>query len=81
VNGAFSPVTSSTPPPVWLLVRVRAQGESPWKLIWAGNFNGPAYSSVNTSYWKYDSGWRIFDTGEVETIGDIHAKHYGSQWA
>ena len=41
---------------------------SPWKQVWADNFNGPADSSVNTSYWEFNTGQGIFGTGEVETI-------------
>ena len=41
---------------------------APWKQIWADNFNGPADSSVNTSYWGFDTGRGIFGTGEVETM-------------
>lgn len=40
----------------------------PWKQVWADNFNGPADSNVNTSYWDFNTGRGIFGTGEVETM-------------
>jgi beta-glucanase (GH16 family) len=41
---------------------------SPWKQVWADNFDGPANSSVNTANWGFDTGRGIFGTGEVETM-------------
>jgi beta-glucanase (GH16 family) len=40
----------------------------PWKLVWSDYFTGPADGSINTRYWRYDSGRGIFGTGEVETM-------------
>jgi beta-glucanase (GH16 family) len=41
---------------------------SPWKQVWADNFDGPANGSVNTANWGFDTGRGIFGTGEVETM-------------
>ena len=40
----------------------------PGKQVWAYSFNGPADSSVNTSYCEFNTGRGIFGTGEVETM-------------
>lgn len=53
----------------------------PWKQVWADNFSGPAGSSINTSYWKFDTGRGVFGTGEVETmtssLSNIHVDGHG----
>jgi beta-glucanase (GH16 family) len=55
---------------------------SPWKQIWADNFNGPADGSVNTSYWDFNTGRGIFGTGEVETMTssryNVHLDGHGN---
>lgn len=40
----------------------------PWVQIWADNFDGPAGGSINTSYWKFDTGQGVFGTGEIEKM-------------
>ena len=52
------------------------QPDAPWKQVWSDNFNGPANSSVNTSFWEFNTGQGIFGTGEVETntssLSNVH---------
>ena len=54
---------------------------SPWKQVWSDNFNGPAGSSVNTSFWEFNTGQGIFGTGEVETntssLDNVHLDGHG----
>src|SRR3984957_4717396 len=43
-------------------------GVLPWKMVWSDTFNGPPGGSLDTRYWRYDSGRGIFGTGEIETM-------------
>ena len=58
-----------------------AKSASPWKQVWSDNFNGPAGSSVNTSFWEFNTGQGIFGTGEVETntssLANVHLDGHG----
>jgi beta-glucanase (GH16 family) len=55
---------------------------SPWKQVWADNFDGPANGSVNTAYWGFDTGRGVFGTGEVETMtsspSNVHLDSHGN---
>ena len=54
----------------------------PWKRVWSDDFNGPAGSSINTRYWKYETGRGIFGTGEIETMTsslyNVHLDGHGN---
>lgn len=54
-----------------------------WKTVWRDNFNGPAGSGVNPSFWKYNTGQgAVFGTGEIETMtnstNNVHLDGHGN---
>jgi hypothetical protein len=40
---------------------------SPWKQVWADNFNRPAIGGIDTSHWEFNTAGAFFGTGEIET--------------
>lgn len=47
-----------------------------WTLVWDAEFNGPANSSPDPTYWTYDTGGGGWGNGELETYTNTTANAY-----
>jgi beta-glucanase (GH16 family) len=49
-----------------LLLPLAASAQSPWKLIWSDEFNGPANSLPSRADWNFISGWGPNNNHEIQ---------------
>ena len=67
---------------VYGFVRPGGGGSSaPWKPVWAADFGGPAGGGIDSGAWKFDTGYGVFGTQEVETMTssarNVHVDGHG----